>query len=135
MGHDAMVGGHTVVEGDVHLPGGTGYDYGEPIVEPLPAQSDATHGELNLPPAEAVPPTPPENGSGAHMPRNNSGGWAGRVGHDGGQYTAPRPYSPTRTPLYLRNATSPHISNSGHTADSTASLPAMIGPVGYDVQQ
>jgi hypothetical protein len=51
------------------------------------------------------------------------------------QYTAPRPYSPQRQPVFMRNATKPY------NPQPQAVQPAdqqrengLIGPVGYDVQ-
>ncbi len=50
-------------------------------------------------------------------------------------YTLPRPYSPQRKPIFMRNASNPY-NRPAPSAPPTAQQPqsALIGPVGYDVQ-
>jgi hypothetical protein len=51
------------------------------------------------------------------------------------QYTAPRPYSPQRQPVFMRNAIKPY--NPQPQAGQPAAQQrenSLIGPVGYDVQ-
>ena len=130
------MGDHAIAtDGEVYLPGGTGYDYGEPSVEPLPASPDATHGELTLPPGEPIPSNPSSDmGPSAGVRQSGPGQFASQQMGAQRQYTSPRAYSPPRTPLYLRNSTSPHRPTADGGAGATAPLPDMIGPVGYDVQ-
>jgi hypothetical protein len=52
----------------------------------------------------------------------------------GPQYTAPRPYSPTRQPVYTRNTSRPNNPQAAQpTADSQGES-GLIGPVGYDTE-
>ena len=107
-------------DGGVIMPGGTGYGDGAPyeVVEPAPAGSDGSHGELIMP-----------SGPQMEMPDGSA------MQQGGG-----RPYSPGRHPHYVRNAARPHNPNAaGRHADTAGgapveNLPALIGPVGYDVQ-
>jgi hypothetical protein len=51
------------------------------------------------------------------------------------QYTAPRPYSPVRQPVFTRNASNPN--NQAPAGVRTAARPGqsgLFGPVGYDQQ-
>ena len=53
----------------------------------------------------------------------------------GVEYTAPRPYSPTRAPVFVRNATSPN--NPTTSSDPIPPQPSaggLIGPIGYDAE-
>jgi len=50
------------------------------------------------------------------------------------EYTAPRPYSRTRQPVYRRNASSPNNPQAAEAAVSTSGQPGLIGPVGYDTE-
>ncbi len=78
-----------------------------------------------LPPASTAQPLPPQsslNKSGRASPRLS-----------GTEYTVPRPYSTSRAPNYVRNATSPD--NPTVVSDdnsSAAGSKGLIGPVGYD---
>ncbi|HEX4412949.1 MAG TPA: hypothetical protein VH107_04920, partial [Lacipirellulaceae bacterium] len=50
-------------------------------------------------------------------------------------YTTPRPYSPQRQPVFLRNASRPYNPQPSSTPAASAPRPgALIGPVGYDVE-
>jgi hypothetical protein len=80
--------------------------------------------------------------AGAEAPGANSGaylpaGEATVVQLPGGslEYTAPRPYSPPRPPIYARNASNPqNPQRSGEPATHPVGESGLIGPVGYDVQ-
>ncbi len=95
----------------------------EPAQAPLP-QQQPTAPALPTPPA-AAPVTPVEPAADD-----------GAISQGGAPlYTAPRPYSPQRQPVFMRNASRPY------NPQSTATPPAapqrqtgLIGPVGYDVQ-
>jgi hypothetical protein len=51
------------------------------------------------------------------------------------QYTVPRPYSPQRTPSYVRNSANPDNPNPADDGDAPKPAEgALIGPVGYDAQ-
>jgi hypothetical protein len=65
-------------------------------------------------------------------PRYPAQPWAARGTPE---YTAPRPYSRPRQPVFMRNASSPNNppSSGGQSAPSAGET-GLIGPVGYDVQ-
>jgi hypothetical protein len=51
------------------------------------------------------------------------------------EYTVPRPYSPSRQPVFVRNATSPNNPNSETESTESSSAPGgLIGPIGYDAE-
>jgi hypothetical protein len=50
------------------------------------------------------------------------------------QYTAPRPYSPPRQPVFMRNASRPNNPQGGTAAAPAQGQSGLIGPVGYDPQ-
>ena len=102
---------------------------------PVAAQPAST----SVPPAKPVPPptVPPQ----APQPSdatyfNPFTPTAPQVGQGGMPvYTAPRPYSPQRQPVFMRNASRPYNPQSQHTQpDSQQGQSGLIGPVGYDVQ-
>ena len=130
--------GYSVASDDGYvMPGGSGYDDGSyssgPTIEPLPAYEGAQHGELALPPVQqtvdplggsttGVAPTVGPQFSTAQSPATR-------------QATLPRSYSPQRQPVYLRQATNPNSPNNASPRNRPAGqVPALIGPVGYDVQ-
>ena len=51
-----------------------------------------------------------------------------------GEYTAPRPYSRPRQPVFMRNASKPNNPQGAGAAVSTENQQGLIGPVGYDPQ-
>ena len=67
-----------------------------------------------------------------------------RTGNDSGsimgpggvpQYTAPRPYSPQRQPVFMRNASRPYNPQAQPAQPAAPQREnSLIGPVGYDVQ-
>jgi pilus assembly protein CpaC len=137
-------GGHPqMITDGVAIPGGVGYDepsgpmMGEsvtdqvgPDVLPTPSgQPVPSATELQLP--SGAEPAGDSIGPGAsYTPGGASYSAAG-----GPQYTPPRPYSPTRQPVYTRNAT--RANNPQQQAVRPASVPGqsgLIGPVGYDPQ-
>jgi pilus assembly protein CpaC len=137
------------------LQGGTGYD-----TSPMPTQAEPHHisvgptepDSMTLPsPAPNSGRMPPQSMRTQPMPvpavvtpmgpttqRTANPAFMGRQAmRPTGvpQYTQPRPYSPPRAPLYVRNASKP---NNPNLADGEA-LPqpsdgSLIGPVGYDAQ-
>jgi pilus assembly protein CpaC len=159
-GQGGQYGGNgPLITDGVTMPGGVGYDnaYGPPMDAPLPtgdpsqlqtAPMDSTGqpaasapDDLQLPtsgePAEATQPsdgtaTPGEANYLTPPPTytSQSQGAAGLP-----LYTAPRPYSPPRQPVFMRNASRPFNPQPG--VGGAASGPVqgnLIGPVGYDPQ-
>ena len=81
-------------------------------------------------------PLPTENG-----PSPDSGASFGPTGpgfanRGGPQYNSARPYSPSRQPTFLRNATNPNNPTAGEPDSAIAEIPdaGLIGPVGYDAE-
>jgi hypothetical protein len=58
----------------------------------------------------------------------------GYAGHGGPQYTAPRPYSRTRQPVYTRDTTSPNNRQTAQPTSASHGESGLIGPVGYDTE-
>jgi pilus assembly protein CpaC len=149
-------GGHNgVITDGMHMPGGVGYEgesYGPTTVTdqapggsgptPVPAapgtpagQSPAMPDDLPLPPGGAAPPTGESpNGAGIIPPGNSFTGQP-NVLRGSPEYSTPRPYSPPRQPVFMRNAANPNNpQQSGVPATSGIGETGLIGPVGYDVQ-
>jgi pilus assembly protein CpaC len=156
-------GGHApMITDGVVLPGGVGYDDAqgptmggpETVTDqaPYPATpSDMPEGQpesdqpmpngpddLQLPGGGEPANGPAEAGAGAS---NEAGYFAPQPGSAGQpfgaarmpQYTAPRPYSPVRQPVFVRNASKPNNQQSS-AAGATPGQTGLIGPVGYDPQ-
>lgn len=146
-------GGHRngmITEG-VNLPGGVGYEgesYGPTMVTdqapggsdpmpvpPAPGQPTPTMpDDLPLPGGASPPADVSPNGAGIMQPRDS---FTLQPGFPSGspEYTAPRPYSPPRQPVFMRNAASPNNpQQSGGGAAPGIGENGLIGPVGYDVQ-
>lgn len=150
------------MNGHVVLPGGTGYDDGggsTPVLPPAGANGQVAPEELafpvqiedhgtpaNTPPAPASrvvptqpgakpPATPPQPAPVPATPPK-----AAAAVQQGGvpEYSTPRPYSPQRQPVFMRNASNPATPTNpqGPAIPETASATqnGLIGPVGYDVQ-
>ncbi len=149
-------GGHNgVITDGMNMPGGVGYEgesYGPAMVTdqapggtgPTPApgmpnmpsgQSPAMPDDLPLPPGGATPPTGESpNGAGIIPPGDSFTGQPS-VLRGSPEYSAPRPYSPLRQPVFMRNAANPNNpQQSGGGAPSGISETGLIGPVGYDEQ-
>jgi pilus assembly protein CpaC len=128
----------SIISDGVQMQGGTGYDDGPtPMPMPMPSttpnRSNGTPVEpdsMTLPPANESEPLPPQ----ASQTDASSASQLARTGGSP-QYTAPRPYSPSRQPVFVRNAVSP---DNPTADDNTASAPAenagLIGPIGYDAE-
>lgn len=121
----------SIISDGVPLQGGTGYDesYSPTPLPPtgpaVPVQSTMPDS-MTLPEPSAGAPIPPQSFNGSP----NSGGRFAGV-----EYTAPRPYSPTRAPVFVRNASSPN--NPTTSSDPTPTAQAagnLIGPIGYDAE-
>jgi pilus assembly protein CpaC len=186
-----------ITDGNVNLPGGTGYDDSPntPSLMPTPVPSDKVptqlpapdttppqepklqHGAQNLPeditlpvgtdeidittqsipvtpvksPAPAIPPQAPTQPASSAPPAPATGGSARTFvpaspqptdNHSGSimpgsvpQYTAPRPYSPQRQPVFMRNASRPYNPQAQPAQPAAPQREnSLIGPVGYDVQ-
>jgi pilus assembly protein CpaC len=152
-GQCSQCGQNPFPAGGVNLPGGTGYDsatYGGATgnISDQPAGAP-----LQLPSGAAAPPNmpvdlplPSGNESAAGASRSDSAAFtrtspaiARRVsspvpmGAAAPATTTPRPYSPTRQPVYLRNAPIPNNpQGESSRAGAAAGQPGLIGPIGYD---
>jgi pilus assembly protein CpaC len=133
--------GMPVITDGVTMPGGVGYDDGSTTVtdqqmlpepmpgEPLPAVPD----DLSLPAGQQ-----PNGGESAEPMGPDSAGYFGTGGSSyadqapGPQYTAPRPYSPPRQPVFTRNTSSPNNPQATMAPAAEADESGLIGPVGYD---
>jgi pilus assembly protein CpaC len=128
--------GESIISDGVPMQGGTGYDESYsptplpptgqpmPVDNSMPAEGSMEPDEMSLPAPAESQPLPPQASSPA----------AGSDSRFAGvEYTAPRPYSPTRAPVFVRNASSPNnpttASNPGPSASGSGGL---IGPIGYD---
>ncbi len=143
----------------INMPGGVGYDVsgpsmvtdqgqlmdgsgGMPNEMPSPSSQPQTPGspdDLPLPsglsPAEGAI-TPPQS-SGAYNGSKPNPDYTSQAAIPAGdpQYSASRPYSLPRQPVYMRNSSNPQNpqrSATGHP--SAGSDTGLIGPIGYDVQ-
>jgi pilus assembly protein CpaC len=95
---------------------------------PVPATPVATP----VTPPEAIPPQAP-------LPSGDSAWYVPPTSvapvNPAPVYTAPRPYSPQRQPVFLRNASRPHNPQIAPTQPAPQQpQTGLIGPVGYDVQ-
>lgn len=140
----AKQGAQTMPE-DITLPVGAD----EPAnVEPSNAAAQPAAGDAPTspeqpaaaaPPASALPSQGPlPNGATYYPPMTpNQPAYSAPGGGLGGSsiYTTPRPYSPQRQPVFMRNASRPYNPQpqSGQPAPSQRGN-SLIGPVGYDVQ-
>lgn len=113
------------------LQGGTGYDesYSPTPLPPtgpaLPVERSAVPHEMTLPPPSGSRPTPPQ----ASKSPDSANRFAGV------EYTAPRPYSPTRAPVFVRNASSPdNPANAASVTPPESASGSLIGPIGYDAE-
>jgi pilus assembly protein CpaC len=138
------------------LPGGTGYDTSssptpaqphelrvspaEPDVMTLPSPSSNTSPMPSQSPHVQplpAPTTPPQMGPTTQQPVDNPAFTGRQAMRPTGvpQYTVPRPYSPQRAPIFVRNASKPN--NPTLSDGESQPQPAdngLIGPVGYDAQ-
>lgn len=144
----------------VNMPGGVGYDdAGGPSM--VTDQGQSMNGSLGMPnemsspSAQPMPPSTPDDlplpsgltpADGATTPPPSSGAlnsygtkpnYAAQSMVPAGepQYSASRPYSIPRQPVYMRNSSKPNNpqpSASGRPAAGSES--GLIGPVGYDAQ-
>jgi pilus assembly protein CpaC len=126
----------SIISDGLQMQGGTGYDDGNgptpmTLPSPAPGSSDGMPMQpdnMTLPPATNSEPLPPQ----ASQPSPAS---ASRLARGSGspEYTAPRPYSPTRQPVFVRNAVSPNNpTGENDTANAPVGKGGLIGPVGYD---
>jgi pilus assembly protein CpaC len=148
-GPGGLHGGHPdLITDGVVLPGGVGYDQSQaPPPSELPeGQSDSQQSMPTAPDDLQLPVgTEPTNG-----PPEADGGESGETGYfapqpgstsqpfgatSTPQYTAPRPYSPVRQPVFVRNQSRTNNPQTpGAPADSGIGQTGLIGPVGYDPQ-
>jgi pilus assembly protein CpaC len=109
-----------------------------PVVAPKAVTEPA---QAPLPPQQQAPPTPPTPPAAAPItpaavtPVEPAADDAA-VGQGGApSYTTPRPYSPQRQPVFVRNASRPYNPQSTAAPPTAPQRQAgLIGPVGYDVQ-
>ena len=111
---------------------------GPPVHDPVKPSAPPLPPQANEPPAAVTPPAPAPESSGylpTMLPIQPAYSQPGLGQGTVPQYTAPRPYSPQRQPVFMRNATRPYNpqpSIAQPTAQPRES--SLIGPVGYDVQ-
>jgi pilus assembly protein CpaC len=129
--------GESVISDGVPMEGGTGYDDSNgptPMPSggsmPAPGGGSVEPDSMILPPQGGAEPLPPQSSRGNKATGKDSVARAGST-----EFTVPRPYSPSRTPVFVRNASSPD----NPTVVSDAATPAaasggLIGPVGYDAE-
>jgi pilus assembly protein CpaC len=149
-------GGAPAITDGLQMPGGVGYDesYSPTMDAPMPVDGQEEQSQPGLsapdgvptgveepmstdPAADQLPDTGATNGT---APLENFSGSAATSqptywSATRPQYTAPRPYSPVRQPVFTRNATNPN--NPTLPTAGAASRPGetgLIGPVGYDAQ-
>lgn len=119
------------------------YDGPANHADELPAMQVPAGRDAPVTQPEAPPAAPESNGTGAYYGPSGANQVAARPPASGPQYsvaaapqyTPPRPYSPSRQPVYVRNATNPN--NQQQPAGSTSvrqRQTGLIGPVGYDPQ-
>jgi pilus assembly protein CpaC len=150
-------GGPPMITDGLQMPGGVGYDesYDPTMAVPgtvegqeLAPQPDATGTPERLPNTTDQPmsieadgveyPNSAASGEGVPPVEVQAPGADGQPPYWSAsrpQYTAPRPYSPMRQPVFTRNASNPN--NQAPASVRTASKPGesgLIGPVGYDPQ-
>jgi hypothetical protein len=119
------------------MPGGVGYDATvtdqsmPPEAMPTPAEAPE---DLSLPaagdqPGSGDPVEPMTPDSASYLSPGSS--YADQT--PGPQFTAPRPYSPPRQPVFTRNTSRPNNPQPNATpASAEAGQTGLIGPVGYD---
>jgi pilus assembly protein CpaC len=107
-----------------------------PAAAPAPsATPEATPPKPVLTPPAAPVPGPTPN-SGSYYPSSQPADAYTPPANGSAQtpaYTAPHTYSPLRQPVFMRNASRPNNPQAQQTAQAREN--ALIGPVGYDVQQ
>ena len=125
----------SIISDGTPIEGGTGYDdsYVPTPLPPTGPNGPAMEPDsMSLPPARQAEPLPPQSSRrfAPAMGMRQPGGAAANP-----DYTVPRPYSPSRQPVFVRNAASPDnptvVSDS---AEPSAGQGGLIGPVGYDAQ-
>jgi hypothetical protein len=104
----------------------------QPVVPPQPAQQ-------SRPAEQPAVPGPVPNGASYFPPGVPTSAYppvSANVPAASPVYTVPRPYSPTRQPVFVRNASRP--TNPQQLQWQQAATPRennLIGPIGYDLQQ
>jgi pilus assembly protein CpaC len=138
-----------VITDGMTMPGGVGYDDGSTTVtdQHMPPEPTPVDDPRRMPSGETLPGVPDDlslpagqpGAEGAEPMAPDSAGYFGTGGSSyadqtpGPQYTAPRPYSPPRQPVFTRNTSIPN-----NPQPTTAPVAAeagesgLIGPVGYD---
>ncbi len=109
-----------------------------PVTPPQPAPPVAPQAKPAEQPAGTTPEGSPPNGASYFLPTTPSSAYHAPVYGpvDGQVYTIPRPYSPSRQPVFVRNASRPN--NPPSLLPQPAATPRennLIGPIGYDIQQ
>jgi hypothetical protein len=137
----------SIISDGMPMNGGTGYDdtYG-PSPMPLPAtgnSGEGGHGPAMQPNSVIIPPSgaeplPEQSSSTSMSPSSDpvASQYASTPEYRSSpEYTVPRPYSPSRQPVFVRNATRPNNQNSDpETTESSSAPGGLIGPIGYDAE-
>jgi pilus assembly protein CpaC len=122
----------SIISDGMTLQGGTGYDESyspTPLPPPDPSGPVMEPDTMTLPPSTEEAPLPPQ--ASRQFQPMLPGRQAAIPSASAGEYTVPRPYSPARQPVFVRNASSPNIPNEVNEPAETGGL---IGPVGYEAQ-
>jgi pilus assembly protein CpaC len=126
----------SIISDGMPIEGGTGYDdsYTPTPMQPGPGGAEMVEPEsMPLPPeTPEAAPLPPQ----ALNPFRSAPDDRQAARPDGvTDYTVPRPYSPSRQPVFVRNATSPdNPQGVTGTSDSPVGEGGLFGPIGYDAQ-
>ncbi len=140
----------------VTMPGGVGFDESyapQTITDQHPQSSGGTSPQLEPIPTPSSQPMPsaPDDlqlPNGSDQPMNGeeltdpmvpdavqtAPLLPGYTGQGGPQYTAPRPYSRSRQPVFTRNTSRPNNPQPTQPATTTQDESGLIGPVGYDTE-
>ncbi|MFO0788019.1 MAG: pilus assembly protein N-terminal domain-containing protein [Pirellulales bacterium] len=99
-----------------------------------PPPAPASVPNQQLPPAP-LPPTPAPPPAVPATPPQPSAEDSTLMQGGAPSYTAPRPYSPQRQPVFMRNASRPYNPQAPNNPPAPAARQGgLVGPVGYDVQ-
>jgi pilus assembly protein CpaC len=128
--------GESIISDGIQMQGGTGYDdsYG-PTPAPMtlpPAGQRQPDGLMTEPDSM---PLPPQTDSEPLPPQASYSPGKEQQQVAISDHTVPRPYSPTRQPVFVRKSNSPDNPNSASEgSQASAGQGGLIGPIGYDAE-